>query len=74
MICRGEAALVEAHQILEAPRGAEHKRTIKTINALEELYKGWDAAEPGKGFAAKGAEWRAKLEELRDQGVEGSRG
>jgi len=24
----------------------------------------WDAAEPGKGYADKAAEWRAKLEAM----------
>jgi hypothetical protein len=31
---------------------------------MVELYDSWDAAEPGKGYAEKAAEWRAKLDEL----------
>ncbi len=56
-----EAVLLEAHEILEAARGAEHKRTIKVIAFLDDLYDAWYAAEPGKGYAAQAAEWREKL-------------
>ncbi len=34
----------------------------------------WDAAEPGKGYAEKAAEWRAKLEEMsKSKNVETSK-
>ena len=58
-----ETALLEAHGILESARGAKHERTIKVIKSLANLYDAWDAAEPGKGYDAKAAEWRAKLPE-----------
>ena len=32
------------------------------IRYLVDLYESWDAAEPGKGYADKAAEWRAKLQ------------
>ncbi len=54
-------ALLEAYEILEAARGAEHERTIKTVNALVEYYEAWAAAEPNQGYAEKAAEWRGKL-------------
>ena len=56
-----QVALLEAHEILEAARGPQHQRTIKTINALVDLYQAWDTPEPGKGYAAKAAKWRGKL-------------
>ncbi len=30
-------------------------------NGVLSLYESWHAAEPGKGYGAKAAEWRAKL-------------
>ena len=29
--------------------------------ARAKFYESWDAAEPGKGYDTKAAEWRAKL-------------
>ncbi|MCH8147087.1 MAG: serine/threonine protein kinase [Planctomycetes bacterium] len=58
-----EAALRESHSILEAALGAKHERTLKTMNSLIDLYESRDAAEPGKGYAGKASEWRAKLPE-----------
>jgi len=31
------------------------------VHGLVDLYTAWDAAEPGKGYDAKAAEWRGKL-------------
>lgn len=56
-----EAALLEAHEIMESALGAQHERTTKVVKALADLYKSWDAADPGKGYDAKAAEWGAKL-------------
>ena len=61
-----EAALLEAHRILETARGAKHERTMKVVKSFTDLYDAWHAAEPGKGYGAKAAEWRAKLPEPRD--------
>ncbi len=58
-----EAALLEAHEILVAALGAEHERTIKAIGFLVDLYDAWEKADPGKGYDAKAADWRAKLPE-----------
>ena len=56
-----EGHLLEAREGFVTTLGAEHKRTIKVINYLVDLYDAWDAAEPDKGYAAKASEWRAKL-------------
>jgi len=38
------------------------------------LCESWDAAEPGKGYAEKAAEWRAKLDETsKSQNIERSK-
>ncbi len=56
-----QKALLESHKILQTALGPEHKRTIKVINALVDLYDAWHEAEPDKGYDAKAAEWRANL-------------
>ena len=58
-----EANLLEAHPIYVAAkdRGPTHKDTLACVQALVDLYTAWDAAEPGKGYDAKAAAWKAKL-------------
>ena len=56
-----EAALLEAHEFLEAAHGPNNERTVKVIQFLVDLYTARHKAEPGAGYAAKAAEWRAKL-------------
>ncbi len=56
-----EQMLVEAYRVGQNAQGAGHRSTIKTAQRLADLYIAWDAAEPGKGYAEKAAEWRAKL-------------
>ena len=59
-----EANLLEAHPIYVAAkdRGPRHKDTLACVQALVDLYAAWGAAEPGKGYEAKAAEWKAKLD------------
>ena len=33
----------------------------ESLRRIIDLYEAWDAAEPGKGYDAEAAEWRAKL-------------
>ncbi|MDX2016901.1 MAG: tetratricopeptide repeat protein, partial [Planctomycetota bacterium] len=58
-----EANLLEAHPIYLAAkdRGPTHKDTLDCVQGLVDLYTAWDKAEPGKGYDAKAAEWKAKL-------------
>ena len=60
-----ESTLLEAHGLLAAAFGPQHARTMKTVQSLAELYAAWHAAEPGRGYDEKAAEWRAKLEAWR---------
>jgi tetratricopeptide (TPR) repeat protein len=56
-----EAILLEAHtNFVQAP-GPFPKDTRDCTQALADSYAAWDKAEPGKGYDAKAAEWRAKL-------------
>ena len=34
------------------------------IQAIVDLYTAWNTAEPGKGYEAKAAEWKRKLDKL----------
>jgi hypothetical protein len=59
-----EANLLEAHSIYLAAkdRGPAHKETLECVRVLGDLYEAWDRAQPGKGFDAKAATWRATLD------------
>jgi len=58
-----EADLVEAYEILMGSVGPENEYTIGVVESFADLYTAWHEAEPDKGYDAKAAEWRAKLEE-----------
>ena len=59
-----EANLLEAYPIYlnTKNRGPTHKDTLECAQTLVDLYAAWDKAEPGKGYGAKAAEWKAKLD------------
>ena len=66
-----ELELDDAYRILSAARPPNDVYTPRMVERLIGLYDSWDAAEPGKGYAEKAAEWRAKLEEIsKSQNVE----
>jgi hypothetical protein len=46
---------------MHEPSGPTHQDTLECVQALNDLCAAWDKAEPGKGYAVKAAEWRAKL-------------
>ena len=56
-----EGTLFEAHRLLADGFGEDHERTRKCVERLADLYDAWHAAEPGKGYDAKAAEWREKF-------------
>jgi tetratricopeptide (TPR) repeat protein len=56
-----ETALLEAHAIYEADRGAELAGTTEAVRWLADLYAAWHEAEPDQGYDAKADEWRARL-------------
>ena len=58
---RAETDLLEAHGVFAKTRGERDKETREWAQAVADLYAAWDKAEPGKGYAAKAAAWRAKL-------------
>jgi len=54
-----EAQLLEAHEILTAAVGADHKRTQKVVQALVDLYEAW-------GKTDKVEQWSAKIDDSAD--------
>ncbi len=53
---------MHAQLVGSLPRRDESPSKIQgSIERLVSLYESWDAAEPGQGYNAKAAEWRAKL-------------
>ena len=79
-LCEAESLLLEAHQrLVDMPSVAPSlraKRIRRDMQRISRLYESWDAAEPGKGYAEKAAEWRAKLEEeaTKPRGDEATKG
>jgi len=56
-----EANLLEARTIFVKTRGEQHQDTRKCTQGIVDLYTAWHAAQPGKGYDTKAAEWKAKL-------------
>ncbi|MBS0194116.1 MAG: serine/threonine protein kinase [Proteobacteria bacterium] len=60
-----EADLLAAHALLATPHVAQEPNDLRECTqSLIDLYTVWDKAEPGKGYAAKAAQWREKLKTL----------
>ena len=62
------ARFTEAEPILVELANAEleddvatEESTNEAIQRMVDLYEAWHAAEPGQGYDAKAAQWRAKL-------------
>lgn len=54
-----EAALLEAHAILETARGTDHPLTTGAIHGIVMLYEAWHRPE-------QAAQWRSRLEPAGD--------
>lgn len=54
-----EQSLLKSHAGFEAARTFLKEQGV-VVQALVTLYESWDAAEPGKGYDAKAADWKAK--------------
>jgi serine/threonine protein kinase/tetratricopeptide (TPR) repeat protein len=59
-----EPSMLEAEAIFVKTRGASHADTRSCTEVLVSFYSMWDKAEPGKGYDAKAAGWKAKLEAM----------
>ena len=57
-----ETNLLEAHSIFVESRGEEDEETKGCTKALADLYRAWDTAKPGAGYAARASEWQARVD------------
>ncbi len=55
------ANLIESRELYVKVRGPNHGETRASTQALADAYSARDKAEPGKGYDARAAEWKAKL-------------
>ncbi len=58
---QAEPLLLAMHGQLVESSDESPSQTQASIERLAKFYESWDAAEPGQGYDAKAAEWRAKL-------------
>ena len=60
-----EAGLLDAQAILQQTHNVTHADDIRDCTrAIVALYSAWNTAQHGKGYDAKAAEWKAKLDAL----------
>jgi hypothetical protein len=63
-LCEAETLLLEAWEEMKDLVSRPLGRKVENLERIVGLYETWDAAEPGKGYDAQAAEWRAKLDEF----------
>ncbi len=61
-LTEAEALLVGGFEQIRRDPQAPEVRKREALDRIRRLYEAWDAAEPGKGYAAKAEEYRALLE------------
>jgi len=59
-----EPLLLSAYETRNRDTDLSPQRQRELVEQIVKLYVSWDAAEPGKGYAEKAAEWRTKLDTL----------
>jgi len=59
-----EAMLLPGAAIAAARLPMGHDVRLRLTRTITKLYDGWNAAEPGKGYDARAAEWNVKLEAM----------
>jgi len=60
-----ETDLLEAQPIFMKTRGPSHDKDLRECTrAVVDLYAAWNSEERGKGYDAKAAEWKQKLDAL----------
>jgi len=65
-----EPALIEARGVIGRSMGEDHPIAAQMSESLFTLYEKWNKAEPGRGYDAKAAEWKAKMPAPRPEGTE----
>ena len=59
-----EAMLLPGAAIAAARLPVGHDVRLRLTRTIAKLYDAWNAAEPGKGYDARAAEWKVKLEAM----------
>jgi serine/threonine protein kinase len=60
-----QSELFEAQSMLQQTHNVTHADDVRDCTqALVALYTVWNKAEPGRGYDAKGAQWKSKLDAL----------
>ncbi len=67
---KAEPLLLAMHEQIVESSDESRSQTQASIERLVKFYESWDAAEPGKGYDAKAAAWRAKLPLDESSGAE----
>ncbi|TAH36565.1 MAG: serine/threonine protein kinase [Planctomycetota bacterium] len=62
-----EPLLLQAESTLAAAGLSASDEFKKTLQALVDLYRSWEEAEPGSGHEQRAAEWKSKLDEEPQQ-------
>jgi tetratricopeptide (TPR) repeat protein len=60
-----EKELLEAERVVAVAPGASSSLHDKCLRSLVRLYSTWDKSDPGNGYAAKAAQWQARLPATR---------
>ena len=63
-LTEAEPLLIDSANALMENAKARYDRKNEAIQRVVDLYEAWHAAEPGRGYDAKAAQWRAKLPEV----------
>ncbi len=56
-----ERELLAAERVFSAAQGVPAKHVARCAEEIAKLYEAWARVEPGRGYEARGAEWRAKV-------------
>ena len=62
---QAETVLLEAHAIRTSVLGTDIRHPGSPALYLAQLYEAWHKAEPGKGYDAKAAQWRARYRGIK---------
>ncbi len=64
---QAEPLLLAMHEQIVGSNDGSQSKTQTSIERLATFCESWHAAEPGQGYDAKAAEWRAKLPQPADE-------
>ena len=66
-----EPILIELADAVVGDSTSSDDDKTEAIQRVVDLYEAWDTAEPGQGYEAKAAQWRAKLPQVKSADEQG---